>query len=646
MTSAPAPAGSSSSAAPAETFDAVIVGARCAGSSLAVHLARGGWRVAVVDKARFPSDTLSTHVVFPDGLARLDRLGVLDRLGRRHDLAPARYSWRVLGHEVAGSFTPVGGHDRALSVRRVSLDAVLVELAEEAGATLLLGRRATGLVGAGTEGDPVRGVVLDDGRELRARWVIGADGQRSSVAHHLGLERVEERRGELALLLGYWRGLPASDWIRLDMHECSALMAAPCEDGVHLLTVAGPPDLTRGTPAALEARYRRALLDFPAVLNPRLLAAAELVSPVVGAPETMMRGFYRAAAGPGWALVGDAGHFKHPTTGQGIGDALAQAEHVALDLLGGGDLTGYEQWRADRSAEAYEFSFRAARPPEPVAATRYAGLAADPVAAQQFLDTFTRRTSLSDVFTRERSRRWRAAAAYEDGLRRLVTLVDDLPDRDLASRVPACPLWSVRDLVAHLTGVAEDSLHGRFFDGAVGAWADPALAVRREAWTAGQVEARRDLDRDRLVAELERHGQALVRALRRGDSAATDVPTWMIGAPVADLAVHLADLREALGLPPETETLVGTHGFAGYRAWLGDRLTARGLAPLRLADPTDPSSAWVLGGDADPGACLEADAYELFRAISGRRRLEDVRSWSWQGDPSSYLPLLSPYPQS
>ena len=75
----------------------MIVGARCAGSSLAVHLARGGWRVAVVDKARFPSDTLSTHVVFPDGLARLDRLGVLDRLGRRHDLAPARYSWRVLG---------------------------------------------------------------------------------------------------------------------------------------------------------------------------------------------------------------------------------------------------------------------------------------------------------------------------------------------------------------------------------------------------------------------------------------------------------------------------------------------------------------------------------------------------------------------
>ena len=89
-------------------------------------------------------------------------------------------------------------------MRRVSLDAALVELAEESGATMLLGRKVTGLVGSATTGDPVRGVVLDDGRELRARWVLGADGQRSSVAHHLGLERVAGapgRAGDAARLL-------------------------------------------------------------------------------------------------------------------------------------------------------------------------------------------------------------------------------------------------------------------------------------------------------------------------------------------------------------------------------------------------------------------------------------------------------------
>ncbi|WP_107772787.1 FAD-dependent monooxygenase [Nocardioides sediminis] len=627
------------------TYDAVVVGARCAGSTLAARLARGGWRVAVVDKARFPSDTLSTHVLFPDGVARLDELGALELLGRRHHLVPARYAWRVLGHEVAGAFTPVGGHDRALSVRRVSLDAVLVDLAEEAGAHVLPGRKVTGLVGSGVEDDPARGVRLDDGTELRARWVVGADGRHSSVARHLGLERRDERRGEVAMLLGYWRGLPATDWIRLDMHERSALMAAPCEDGLHLLTVAGPAALTRGTASEVAARYRAMLMEFPAVLNPRLLDAAELVSPVVGAPETMMRGYYRAAAGPGWALVGDAGHFKHPTTGQGIGDALAQAEHVAQDLLAGGDLTDYEQWRADRSGEAYEFSFRAARLPEPRTAARYAGLAADPVAGQQFLDTFTRTTRLADVFTPERSARWRAAAAYEDGLRRLVVLVDGLSDAQLGTRVPACPLWSVQDLVAHLCGVAEDSVRGAFFDGAMQAWADPETAVRREAWTAGQVEARRGLDRHRLVAELERHGQALVRGLRRGDRATVDVPGWIIAAPAADLAVHLGDLREALGLPPDAQSPIARYGFASYRSWLGDRVSARGLAPLRLADPHG-TAEWVVGGPAAPGAAVEADAHELFRAISGRRCLDDVARWRWRGEAAPYLPLLSPYAPS
>ena len=358
-----------------------------------------------------------------------------------------------------------------------------------------------------------------------------------------------------------------------------------------------------------------------------------------------MRGYYRSAVGPGWALVGDAGHFKHPTTGQGIGDALAQAEYVGLDLLGGGDLAGYEHWRNERSTEAYEFSFRAARLPEPLTAARYAGLAADPVAGQQFLDTFTRTSTLTDVFTPQRSRRWRAAAAYEDGLRRLVTLVDGLSNRDLRTQVPACPLWSVHDLVAHVCGVAEDSIHGEFFDGAAQAWADPELAAQREAWTAGQVEVRRELGQHQLVAELERHGQALVRALRRGDTAATDVPAWMLAAPVADLAAHLDDLREALGLSQDTETLITRYGFSSYRAWLGERIAAQGIAPLRLTDHTDPESAWVLGGEGEPGACLEADEYQLFRALSGRRRIEDVRSWTWRGDPSAYLPLLSPYPQ-
>lgn len=226
----------------------------------------------------------------------------------------------------------------------------------------------------------------------------------------------------------------------------------------------------------------------------------------------------------------------------------------------------------------------------------------------------------------------------------MVALVDGLSDADLQTRVPACPLWSVQDLVAHLAGIAEDSVRGAFFEGATLAWTRPDLAARRELWTAGQVDARRGLDRHQLLAELDRHGQALIRGLRRGERATVDVPGWMLGAPAADLAAHLGDLEEALGLHPDPHSPIARYGFASYREWLGHRVAARGLPPLRLADPSDASAQWVVGGPAAPGAEVEADAYDVFRAISGRRRLDDIARWHWRGDVSSYLPLLSPYP--
>ena len=626
---------------PDQAFDAIVVGARVAGASLATRLARAGRRVAVVDKATFPSDTLSTHIVFPDGIAELDDLGALGRLRARHDLVFARYSWRVLGHEVGGSFTPVKGFDRCLSVRRISLDVALVELAEEAGATMLLGRRFTGLLGSGTSDDPVRGVRLDDGSRLHAPWVLAADGSRSKVASQLGIPRTVERRGEVAMLIGYWRGLPASDWCRIDLREHSALVAAPCEDGVHLLAVAGPPELTRGAPADRATRYHEELLTFPGVLNRRLLDDAELVSPVRPAPETSMRGYFRQAAGPGWALVGDAGHFKHPTTGQGIGDALAQARFVAEDLAVDGDLSGFADWREHRSRERYEFSYRAARFPGPETAARYAGLAADPVAGQEFLDTFTLRVRPSEVFTPERSHRWRSAAAFEDGLRRVVALVEGLDAGQLRTLVPACPLWSVQDLVAHLAGVADDATHGQFYAGALDAWTDPDLAAERERWTDGHVRARRDAGPDEVLADFQRNGQAYVRAVRRGEPAACDVPPWMHTAPVADLAAHLEDLRETVGLAPDPSSLVTRSGFAIYRAWLDARLRNRGLPALLLTDGHD---EWSLGGDGMPGLSLEAGRDEMFRGISGRRSLDQVGEWVRDGDIRPYLSVISPYP--
>ncbi len=116
-----------------EEKDAVIVGARCAGSTLATALAKAGWDVALVDRDTFPSDTISTHMMFPNTLARFEQLGVLDRLRANHRLPSL--GWRVvgLGHETAGIFTPIEGFDRGSSVRRIALDKAIVDTAIAAG---------------------------------------------------------------------------------------------------------------------------------------------------------------------------------------------------------------------------------------------------------------------------------------------------------------------------------------------------------------------------------------------------------------------------------------------------------------------------------------------------------------------------------
>jgi 2-polyprenyl-6-methoxyphenol hydroxylase-like FAD-dependent oxidoreductase len=146
------------------------------------------------------------------------------------------------------------------------------------------------------------------------------------VARALGLRRERELAGEFALLFAYWTGLPPSEWFRTDVRQDSSLTCRPCEDGVHLVVLAGRPQVARGDRLAT---YLAGMRRFPATLNPRLLDRAELASRLLVAPEPALRGYFRQASGPGWALVGDAGHFKHPATGQGIGDAVEQAWFVA-----------------------------------------------------------------------------------------------------------------------------------------------------------------------------------------------------------------------------------------------------------------------------------------------------------------------------
>jgi 2-polyprenyl-6-methoxyphenol hydroxylase-like FAD-dependent oxidoreductase len=396
------------SAAGQSSYDAVVVGARCAGAPLAARLAERGWSVLLVDREPPPADTLSTHYLFPNTLSRLQELGALGRITARHRLNPLHYSVRVLGEEVAGPFTPVGGFDRMCGVTRPVLDQALLDVALAAGAETRFGEKVTGLIGTGAVEDPVRGVVLEGGDRIEARWVLGADGRASTVAGLLGLEKQRPIAGEIGIMLAYWRGMPESDHFRVEVLESASLSWGQCEDDVSILMLGVPAELTRGDAEQRQRFFISSLEQFE-WFDPCLLEGAEQVSPIRVAPETMLRGFFRQATGPGWALVGDAGHFKHPSTAQGISDAIEQAIHVA-DALTGADesLAGYGAWRDERAREHYEWSFDYGRLPKPdVTRPIFAGLAADPEAGQDFRDSFSRLARpRSDVLTGERLGRW------------------------------------------------------------------------------------------------------------------------------------------------------------------------------------------------------------------------------------------------
>jgi 2-polyprenyl-6-methoxyphenol hydroxylase-like FAD-dependent oxidoreductase len=396
--------------------DAVIVGARCAGSTLAIALARQGWDVALIDGDTFPSDTISTHGVYPNTLARLESLGVMDTLRSSHEIPLLGSRLVGLGNEVAGLFTPIDGYDRMAVIRRIALDQALVDTALGAGAEGRFGKGVVDLIGSGTEDDPVAGVVLEGGERIGAKWVFGADGRASTVATRLGIGKERTLEGDVSFLFGYWSGIPNDGYGALHIHEKEFASRSAVEDGLHLLIAMGDPAFTRGNKRERGDRYVELLRRFPEMIAPDVLERAELVGDVVVAPESLMRGFFRRPAGPGWALLGDACHFKHPGTAQGICDAVEQALYIADRLSArDGDLDDYEEWRDERAKEQYEWSFAWGRFPHVETSQKlWNAWSTEPDAGQDLRDTFSRLAKPSDLMTRERMTRWLAGDAVPD----------------------------------------------------------------------------------------------------------------------------------------------------------------------------------------------------------------------------------------
>jgi uncharacterized protein (TIGR03083 family) len=232
------------------------------------------------------------------------------------------------------------------------------------------------------------------------------------------------------------------------------------------------------------------------------------------------------------------------------------------------------------------------------------------------------------------------AEAYSDTQRHLTGLVSDLDAGALSTVVQASPAWSVQDVVAHVTGIAGDLAAGSLPPDLdlVESLRDPMQADRRDSLTQQQVESRRGVAIREVVEEWDGHLGALLPMLR-GERPFPQARPFLGQIVLSDLAVHAQDVRGTLGRPGERGSAGVGVALASYAAALGFKLQALGLPALRLRY----GDKERIVGTGEPAATLEADHFEVFRALTGRRSTSQIREMSWTGDPEPFLAHIPAY---
>ncbi len=211
-------------------------------------------------------------------------------------------------------------------------------------------------------------------------------------------------------------------------------------------------------------------------------------------------------------------------------------------------------------------------------------------------------------------------SAYKGARKRIGELASGLPEKRLSEHVPACPEWSVKDLVAHVAGIASDMLQG-----------DVADAGKPE-WTKAQIAARRKRSIGEILAEWDETGPQVEAALEYLHPAAA-------GAAVGDVVTHEHDLRGAISQPGARDSDGVAVALDSYVRWLGRRIRDRGLPTLEVRAP---ERSWHAGKET-PAGYVAGPQFELLRALTGRRTKDQIRHLEWSVDPSPYLDVFSSY---
>jgi len=350
-------------------YDAIVVGARCAGSPTAMLLARKGYHVLVVDKSAFPSDIMSTHFIQGGGAEQLQRWGLFDDLGATNCPPIDKVTFYLGGITFSPPPDPAVTVPFTYCPRRTVLDDLLVKAAVRAGAELresfvvdglaFDGERVTGMRGHAKGGAAV---------SEQARIVIGADGLHSTVARAVDAPRYNEKPSLTCGYYAYWSGVPL-DGAELYLNGHTGMLAFPTNDDQACIAVIRPNSDFAEYRRDIEGNFDR-YLDHAPSLAERVRGGTR-EERFIGTAD--VPNFFRKPYGDGWALVGDAGYHKDPITGVGITDAFRDAQLLA-DAIDAGfsereplvdALAGYERQRNEAAMPVYDFTTYLATFPEP-----------------------------------------------------------------------------------------------------------------------------------------------------------------------------------------------------------------------------------------------------------------------------------------
>jgi 2-polyprenyl-6-methoxyphenol hydroxylase-like FAD-dependent oxidoreductase len=386
-------------------YDAIVVGARCAGAPTAMLLAQRGYRVLLVDRAEFPSDTVSTHVVQAPAVAALHRWGLLGQVAASGLPPMETYSFDFGPITIKGTPRPApDGPPHAYAPRRTVLDKILIDGAAKAGAEV-------------RERFSVEEVLVEDGAVIgirgrdhgggsvveRARVVVGADGRNSLVAKSVRAARYHEKPKLQSGYYTYYSGLP-TDGFEIFIRPSRGWGVAPTNGGLTMVVVGWPHAELEAFKSDPEANLL-STFDLAPEFAERVRAATR-EERLTGAS---VPNFFRKPYGPGWVLVGDAGYNKDPITAQGINDAFRDAESVsaALDQAFRGEhsfddaLSSHQVARDTHVLPIYEFTAQLATlaPPTPEEQQVFAAICGNQSAMDDFVSINAGTVSPAEFFS-------------------------------------------------------------------------------------------------------------------------------------------------------------------------------------------------------------------------------------------------------